>query len=321
MQPPYELTPRILHLLTAVSEQVGTLKAVHRDRPSPQLRKQNQVKTIHHSLQIEGNTLSESQITALIEGKRVLGPSKDVLEVQNAIAVYAAIESFDFKDEGSFLRAHEMMMTGLMDRAGQYRKQGVGVVKGKEVQHYAPPHDRLRFLMKDLFSYLSDSEDPALIKSCVFHYEVEFIHPFLDGNGRMGRLWQTVVLSSENPVFAYLPFETLIRERQEEYYRVLALCDKAGSSTQFIEYMLDVIHQSLQDFLETGDSPKTQMERLEYFCERWTGTFTRKDYLNEFKALSTATASRDLKAGVEQGLLEKHGNQNTTYYRILQTPL
>lgn len=317
MKPPYQLTSVILNGISEVSEKIGALKAFHLDRPSPELRKSHQVKTIHNSLQIEGNSLSESQITALLKGKRVIGPSKDILEVQNAIAVYDRIGHWQGNEEKSFMKAHGILMQNLMSSTGRYRTEGVGIMKGNEVQHYAPPHDRVPFLMKELFSYLKKSDDPALIKSCVFHYEVEFIHPFLDGNGRMGRLWQSVLLAEWHEVFSFLPFETLIRQEQEAYYRVLAICDKAGNSTAFIEFMLRILSEALDDLLNQSTQPKNSTERLHYFIQQFSGDFTRRHYRKMFKDISSATASRDLKKGVDMGLLTKTGEMRNTVYHII----
>ena len=316
MKPPYEITPKILKLITSISEKIGEVNANYLNKQSPTLRKQNKIKTIHSSLQIEGNTLSEEQITALIENKRVIGPQKDVIEVMNAIKVYENLEIFDASSEKSFLKAHKVMMNGLVTETGKYRTKGVGIVQGSEVAHIAPPAANVPFLMKDLFSYLKKSDEIALIKSCVFHYEMEFIHPFQDGNGRMGRLWQTVVLMEKYPVFEFLPFETLISKTQSEYYKVLSLSDKSGSSTIFIEYMLDVIDTSLSDLLRFNNRTITELDRIEYFIKSNAKEFTRKDYMNVFKDISSATATRDLKKAVELNLIIKEGKQNQTYYRI-----
>jgi Fic family protein len=245
MNPPYDITPKILKFISAISEKLGAVQADHLNKQTPQLRKKNRVKTIHASLQIEGNTLTEEQITALIDQKKVIGPKKDVLEVLNAIKVYEALDSYQCTSEAHFLKAHRELMTGLIADAGKYRNKAVGIVKGTNVEHIAPPHQHVPHLMKDLFAYLQHADDLTLIKSCVFHYEVEFIHPFIDGNGRMGRLWQTLILMNEYPIFDFLPFETLISDTQEEYYKSLALSDKTGKSTIFIEYMLQVIDQSI----------------------------------------------------------------------------
>jgi len=314
MKPPYEITPKILKLISSISEKIGEVNANYLSKQSPQLRKQNRIKTIHSSLQIEGNTLTEEQITALIENKRVIGPEKDVLEVLNAIKVYEKLEEYEFSSDKSFLKAHLQLMNGLIESAGKYRKQGVGIVKGTNVEHIAPPYENVPHLMKDLFEYLKDSDELTLIKSCVFHYEMEFIHPFLDGNGRMGRLWQTLILMAEYPVFEFLPFETLISKTQDEYYKSLALSDKSGKSTIFIEYMLGVIEKSLETLLNYNNRILKDIDRLEYFLKLGIKEFNRKDYMNIFKNLSTATASRDLKKGMEMNVFESVGEFNKTKY-------
>jgi Fic family protein len=316
MRPPYEITSSILKLITSISEKIGEVNASLLNRPSPKLRKQNKIKTIHSSLKIEGNTLTEEQITALLENKRVLGPKKDVLEVLNAIKIYENLEKYKPSNEKSFLKAHKDLMEGLVEKSGKYRNQGVGIVKGSKVEHLAPPFENVPFLMKDLFDYLKTSNEIELIKSCVFHYEMEFIHPFLDGNGRMGRLWQTLILMEKYPLFEFLPFETLISKDQEKYYKALAESDKSGNSTNFIEYMLNVIDISISQLLNFNDRTLSEKERLEYFISLNKTEFTRKDYMNVFKDISSATASRDLKKGVEFELFEKIGERNKTIYRL-----
>ena len=316
MKPPYDITPKILKLITSISEKLGEINATYLSKQSPQLRQQNRIKTIHSSLQIEGNTLTEEQITALIENKRVIGPEKDVLEVLNAIKLYENLEKYKFYSDKSFLKAHKELMNGLIQSPGKYRTKGVGIVKGNIVEHIAPPAENVPYLMKDLFEYLKDSEELTLIKSCVFHYEMEFIHPFIDGNGRMGRLWQTLILMSEYPVFEFLPFETLISQTQNEYYNSLAMCDKLGKSTIFIEYMLGVIDKSLSNLLDYNNRIFKDIDRLEYFIKLGAKEFTRKDYMNTFKNLSSATASRDLKKGLELKLFESIGFLNKTKYLV-----
>ena len=316
MKPHYDITSKILKLISSISEKIGEVNANYLTKQSPQLRKQNRIKTIHSSLRIEGNTLTEEQITALIENKRVIGPEKDVLEVLNAIKVYEKLDRYKFSADKSFLKAHLELMNGLIESAGKYRKQGVGIVKGTIVEHVAPPFENVPHLMKDLFEYLKDSDELTLLKSCVFHYEMEFIHPFLDGNGRMGRLWQTLILMAEYPVFEFLPFETLISKTQDEYYKSLALSDKSGKSTYFIEYMLGVIEKSLESLLNYNNRVLKDVDRLEYFLNLGIKEFNRKDYMNVFKDLSSATASRDLKKGMEMNMFESVGNLNKTKYIV-----
>lgn len=316
MKPPYEITSLILKLITSISEKIGEVNANLLNKPSPKLRKQNRIKTIHSSLKIEGNTLTEEQITSLLENKRVIGPKKDVIEVLNAIKIYENLEIYNPSDEKSFLKAHQNLMESLIEDVGKYRTQSVGIVKGSKVEHLAPPFENVPYLMKDLFKYLQKSDEIELIKSCVFHYEMEFIHPFLDGNGRMGRLWQTLILMEKYPVFEFLPFETLISSDQEKYYNALAVSDKSGKSTKFIEYMLSVIDDSISELLDFNNRILSEKDRLEYFISSNRTEFTRKDYMNIFKDISSATASRDLKKGVELNLFEKIGEKNKTIYLL-----
>jgi Fic family protein len=317
MKPPYEITSSILKFISSISAKIGEVNAKYLVKTNPSLRKQNQIKTIHSSLSIEGNTLSEEQITAILENKRVVGSEKDIIEVLNALEVYKNIKILKHHSENDFLKAHKMLMKNLIENPGKYRTKGVGIVKGSKIEHVAPPHENVPFLMKDLFQYLKDKTELSLIKSCVFHYEMEFIHPFMDGNGRMGRLWQTVILMEEFPVFEFLPFETLISKNQPAYYQSLAASDKEGKSTKFIEYMLDIIDQSLSELLTNSTKKLSDENRIQVFIENSVEEFTRKDYLSYFKELSSATASRDLKKGVDLGLITKHGDKKTTTYRKL----
>ena len=316
MKPPYNITPGILKLISSVSEKIGEINANLISKPSPHLRKQNKIKTIHSSLRIEGNTLTLEQVTALIENKRVIGPKKDVLEVLNAIKVYDNIVSYDPFSSKSFLKAHKELMDGLIENPGKYRNQGVGIFQESRVARIAPPAENVTYLMNDLFGYLKRNEDLTLIKSCVFHYEMEFIHPFLDGNGRMGRLWQTVILLDEYPVFEFLPFESLISQTQQDYYDALGKSDREGNSTIFIEYMLSVIERSLTELLDFNNRIFSDIDRLEYFIALGKKEFSRKDYMNVFKNISSATASRDLKKGLELNMFEKTGIKNKTIYKL-----
>ena len=315
MKPPYEITTQILKYITSISEKIGEVNAKYLIKTNPTLRKQNQIKTIHSSLRIEGNTLTEEQITAILENKRVVGPEKDILEVLNAFEVYKNINKLKPESEKDFLKAHQLLLQKLIKDSGTYRKQSVGIVKGSKVEHIAPPFENVPYLMKDLFEYLKDENEITLIKSCVFHYEMEFIHPFLDGNGRMGRLWQTLILMQEYPIFEFLPFETLISKNQKEYYNALSVSDKEGKSTKFIEYMLKIIEDSLIELLKNSIKKLTDNDRMILFLENQNTDFTRKHYMNYFKDISSATASRDLKNAVEKGIISKLGDKKTTIYK------
>jgi Fic family protein len=316
MKPPYNLTNKILKLVSEVSHKIGEVNASFITKQSPELRKRNRIKTIQASLAVEGNTLSIDQITAIIDNKRVLGPAKDIKEVSNAIEVYERLNKLNPFIEKSFLSAHKILMQGLIKNAGQYRTSGVGIVKGSQVAHIAPPASNVSFLMKDLFYYTKKSDELILIKSCVFHYEMEFIHPFSDGNGRMGRLWQTLLLMQQYPLFEFLPFETLISKNQKKYYQALSTSDKKGESTFFIEFMLKILSDSLDELLKERLGPISSVERIRIFIESGIKEFTRKNYMNFFKTISSATASRDLLLAVRDELIERFGDKNNTVYKV-----
>ena len=317
MKPPYQITDNILKLVVAISERLGEIKATHLYKPPTELRKKNRIKTIQSSLEIEGNKLTEEQITALLDDKRVIAPQKDILEVQNAIKVYGQLRTLNPNKLTDLEKAHAILMRGLIEDAGKLRTKNVGIVKGAKVEHLAPGGDIVKGLMNDLFDYLKTDKDILLIKSCVFHYEFEFIHPFLDGNGRMGRLWQTLILMQQYPVFEFLPVESLIKENQEEYYKVLSMSDKSGHSTPFIEFMLNIILQALGNLLKTQNRTLATQDRIELYKDIIKDNqFSRKDYLQNFKDISQATASRDLKWAVEQQMLSKTGDKRLTKYQF-----
>lgn len=316
-KPPYNITEKIVALVASISEKIGAINATHLYKPATELRKKNRIKTIQSSLEIEGNTLTEEQITALLENKRVLAPQKDILEVQNAINVYEQLNTFNPFQLKDLEKAHAILMNGLIDKAGKLRTSNFGIVKGSKVEHMAPSGTMVNGLITALFEYLKKDNDLILIKSCVFHYEFEFIHPFLDGNGRMGRLWQTLILMQRYPVFEYLPVESLIKKKQSEYYRKLSESDKNGNSTPFIEFMLEIISASLDGLLQSQSITLHTEDRIRLFAAKiGKNTFSRKDYMQHFKNISAPTASRDLKWAVEQNLLIKFGNLRLTEYQF-----
>jgi Fic family protein len=317
--PPFELTPRILSLALEIQNTLGELRAAPLVNASVKLRKENQIKTIHHSLAIEGNSLTTEQITALLENKRVLGPKKQIREVSNAISLYEQMEQLDPFSEKDFLKAHSILLQGLVEKSGAYRGKSVGILKGTHVGHIAPPANRVPLLMRDLFQFLRKrSEVPLLIKACVFHYELEFIHPFMDGNGRIGRLWQQLILMRHSSIFGSLAIESLIHRDQKQYYKILERSDQEGQSTAFIEFCLELIREALDDF-ERDFRPRkaTPTNRIEMAHEHFKDSqFTRKDYLNLHKTISTATASRDLAHAVASGTLSMTGDKALSRYRF-----
>jgi len=319
MKPPYEITDKILSLVASIAEKIGEINAAHLQKPPTELRKKNRIKTIQASLEIEGNRLTVEQITDLLCNKRVLAPEKDIIEVKNAIKVYSQINEFNLYELSSLCKAHKILMMNLTDNSGKLRSASVGILKGDKVTHVAPPSSMVYPLLKNLFEYLKNDDDLLLIKSCVFHYEFEFIHPFMDGNGRMGRLWQTMILKEYSPIFEFLPIETLVKEKQQEYYSVLGKSDRQGKSTFFIEFMLIVIQDTLEDLLMNKNIVLTGNDRVILYRDIiGFEYFSRQDYLRAFKEISSATASRDLKNAVNDGIIEKHGDKRTTKYRFLK---
>ena len=242
--PPFTITVDIVNLVADISRQVGRLD-IGVVNASPQVRKQNRIKTITGTLAIEGNTLTEAQITAIVDGKPVLGSARELAEVKGAIAAYDALPTFKPDKLQDLLAAHALMMSGILVNAGQFRNKAVGIHKDHVVHHVAPPAHQVSGLMAELTRWLTQTKDHPLIASSVFHYEFEFIHPFSDGNGRMGRLWQTLILSQWHPLFLSLPLESVIKDHQQDYYQALEQADQQADSTPFIRFMLSVIAQAL----------------------------------------------------------------------------
>ena len=248
--PPYEITDEMLNLVTQIMENLGKLNSVNEFEKLPRLRRVNRIKTIQSSLAIENNTLSIEQVTDVIDGKRIIGPKEDIIAVQNANLTYKEIKNINPYEINDLLRIHGIMMKGLVEEAGQIRTGQVGVFNEQgKVIHLAPPAEFVPSQLEQLFNWLKTSSANMLIKSSVFHYEFEFLHPFRDGNGRMGRLWQTALLSSWKPIFVWIPIESIIKDNQEEYYNAITLSTSQAKSNIFILFMLNVINKAVQDIL------------------------------------------------------------------------
>jgi Fic family protein len=309
----------MLQLCSEISRLIGRCEGLKLLKPQPKLRKLNRVKTIQGSLAIEGNTLSLEQITAVLDGKRIVGPKREIIEAQNAISAYDVVSEYKPYSAKSFLHAHKTLMGDLIPDAGQWRSKNVGILQGTKVAHTAPQPKRVPELMHDLFAFLkTEDETHPLILSAIAHYEIEFIHPFTDGNGRIGRLWQTVMLSRHHPIFEFTPVESVIKERQPEYYEALGRADREGSSNTFIEFSLATINQALADLMaEARPAPLSAGDRLELAREKFRSiVFSRKDYMQLFKTISTATASRDLALAVSSKILRKQGDRRLTTYQF-----
>ena len=326
--PPFTLTSEIVRLIGEISEQVGSIMArLGENVPSPQLRKKNQIKTIHSSLAIEHNSLSLKQMTDIIDGKRVLGAPDEIQEVKNAIEAYRLMPELDAFKEKDLLRAHKLMMKDLVRNAGHYRQEGVGVFDGDRCLHMAPPADRVPQLMDDLFKWVKKTDVHPLVSSCVFHYEFEFIHPFIDGNGRMGRYWQTMLLSRWKGIFAWLPVETIVKEHQQEYYNAIAKSDAAGESTVFVEFMLQCLLEAMDNYDEqdedtsTGVADKVADKVANKSAQKVlmqlyeNGNLTR-DELAERVGLSLGGIKKIINQLREDGLIERVGANKNGFWKV-----
>lgn len=251
-EPPFTITPAVLNRVAEISELLGRWNATASSgvAPSPRLRREQRIRSIQASLAIENNSLSVEQVTAVLDGKHVLAPPREVQEVRNAFVAYERLPEWRADSADDLLQAHALLMSGLLDTPGQWRSGGVGIYRGERLVHMAPPAARVATGVSDLLAWLGRTDTHPLVASCVFHYEFEFIHPFADGNGRMGRLWQTLVLSHWQSALAWLPVETVIRERQDEYYAALAASDRASDATAFVEFMLGALATALQQAVQ-----------------------------------------------------------------------
>ena len=238
--PPFALTPRLIDLVSQISEELGR-RAAAEGAISPRLRRENRIRSIHASLAIENNSLSLEQVTAILEGKRIRGLPREIQEVKNAVAAYELLETLNPSSQRDFLTAHATLMQSLADDAGRFRTGGVGIYQGKRLVHMAPPAERVPYLVKDLFAWMKSTDLHPLLASAALHYEIEFIHPFSDGNGRIGRLWQTVVLSKWKPQLAFLPVESVVHDRQAAYYKALAASDQQANVAPFAEFILQTL--------------------------------------------------------------------------------
>lgn len=304
-QPPFTITPTIIRLIAEISEHLGRM-SVQADCNNLRLNRINRIRTIQGSLAIEGNTLSEAQITAILDGKRVMAPPKDILEARNAIKAYEQFSTWQANNEKHLFHAHQVLMTGLIDDAGRYRQGNVGVMNGDVVVHMAPPANRVKQLMTNLFSWLAETNQHPLIASSIFHYEFEFIHPFADGNGRMGRLWQTLILSKWNSLLAQLPVESMIHAHQSKYYQAINLSTQKTDSAPFIEFMLGIILATIQANTPQVDQQVTpQVEALLKVLLSADKPLTRNELQTQLELKDRESfRSRYLKPALDFGLVE-----------------
>ena len=322
-QPPFKITSKIIDYISRISEKIGEINSLENSPHQVKLRKENRIKTIHSSLAIENNSLTIEQITAIIDGKRVLGSPNEIQEVKNAVQTYELLLKLNPYDEKDLLKAHSLMMQDLVSNNGKYRNEGVGIFDGNQVVHLAPPADRVPLLMADLFNWLKTSDVHPLMKSCVFHYEFEFIHPFQDGNGRMGRLWQTVILKEWKEVFAWIPVETLIKENQSEYYNALNSSDKEADSSSFIEFMLSLLLKTIEEIIETEKkvtvkvSVKVTVNQQKILDEIKENPFVTQEELAQIIGLSRKSIIQNMKKLQENGLLKRVGADKNGRWEVV----
>ena len=312
-KPPFEITNAMIDHVAEIAELVGRLTSTNQLSANPTLRRTNRIRTIHGSLAIEQNTLTLEQVTAVLNGKQVLAPPKDIAEVKNAYEIYERLDELDPFSVDDLLTAHGIMTRGLVDESGVFRSKPVGVVDQEgHVLHFGTLPQYVPDLVMELLDWVKNSDVHILIRSCVFHYEFELIHPFADGNGRVGRLWHTLLLSKWNPAFAWLPVESMIHARQPEYYATINASNDAGESTVFIEFMLSTIKASLVDALNTSDKVSNgkidkatlRWKQIERFLE--THEFIMNADVRVMCGVSAATANRILAGLAVEGRLVKY---------------
>lgn len=307
-KPPFEITNEIIDRVAEIAELVGRLNVNPHLTANPTLRRSNRIRTIHGSLAIEQNTLSLEQVTAVLNGKHVLAPPKDIAEVKNAYEIYDRLEELDPYSIDDLLDAHAIMTRGLVEESGMFRTRPVGVVDSEgHVLHFGTLPQYVPDLVMELLEWVKNSPLHMLIRSCVFHYEFELIHPFADGNGRVGRLWHTLLLSKWNPAFAWLPVESIIHDRQQEYYDAINASNDMGESTVFIEFMLSAIKAALVEADSLSDRAQnknaSRWNKIQEYLK--THNYIMNADVRDLFGVSAATANRILAKLVDEGKLKK----------------
>lgn len=327
-EPPFTLTNEMVLLAASISEKAGKLSVLHPFDARPRLRRDNRIRSIHSSLAIEANSLSLSQMRSVIDGQRVIGPEKEIREVQNAYRAYEEIATLDPYNEKELLRIHGIMTKGLIPESGRYRSGGEGVFTGNRLIFMAPPPNLVPELMGNLFEWINRKKEDIhpLILSSVFHYEFVFIHPFADGNGRMARLWQTASLSKWNSLFRYIPLESRIQDFQEGYYEAISICNGSGNSDAFILFMLHRIDEILEEILQTspGQDKESRISRLLAVMTR-SESYTALELMG-LMGLKTRKTFREnyLVPALEQGLIamtepDKPRSRNQKYRLVISS--
>lgn len=316
-EPPFKVTSKAINLISHIAAAMERLSIRFEQADSIRLRKINRMKTIQGSVAIEGNTLTEEQVAALIDGKHIIAPVREVQEVKNAIQAYEHSMSFNPYKKEDLLKAHTLMTMGLVDNPGHFRRRGVCITGKEGVSHIAPPADRVPFLMRDLFQWLQDTDAHPLIKSSVFHYEFEFIHPFEDGNGRMGRLWHSRILAEWNPLFIHLPIENMILQRQAAYYKALEHSTAQNDSGIFIDFMLEIIMQTIQENKQdnAADGAPNDTVNAILRCIKENPAISYEELAKKTEK-SRVTISRKLTELKKAGRITRVGADKNGYWRV-----
>ena len=308
--PPYKITSKILKLSTQISEELTKLQFTGVEKVNPMLRKKNRIKTLAGTLEIEGNFLGEEKITAILDGKRVLGTVKELAEVLGAIKAYEKLDSYRYYELANLLQAHNILMEEILTTAGSFRNVNV-----KVGDHIAPSSNMVNELMKNLFSWLKNSDEHMLLKSCIFHYEFEFIHPFSDGNGRIGRLWQSVILNSFNPIFSLLPTESIVRDYQEEYYNAIENSTQQGESTPFIEFMLEMILKSIQSTLKSDQKSNYKSDQKVLVFMKENSKITIYELMEKL-SMSESGIKKIIKKLKDENIISRVGSLKSGHWEV-----
>ncbi len=326
--PPFDITNIMLDRISSIMKKVGKLDNYKDLNKMPVLRRNNRIRSIHSSLAIEANSLSFDQVKDIIDGKKVIGPQDEIQEVKNAYEAYKLIKMVNQYSIKDLKKVHGVMTYLTVDESGEFRKGNEGVFdENGNCIHVCPPPEQVDELMKQLFKWMENNNGIVhpLILSSVFHYEFVFIHPFKDGNGRTARLWQNVILSNWEEIFEYVPIESQIKKYQEEYYSSIANCDHNGNSTEFIEFMLKMIDETLEDLM---DSTSVQANHVSSYVNKLldvmeTGVAMTTSELMEKLNMKSRISFREnyLNPALENGLIkmtnpDKPTSKNQMYFKV-----